>query len=289
MSSKQAAVNRILTFSCVDGPGNRLVIFFQGCNFQCQACHNPYTMSLCNHCGECIKVCPEAALSLGEDGKVQWHQELCSECDKCLDVCPESASPMTSSYSVADLIKTIQENQPFISGITLSGGEPTVQLPFILEFLTRLRADPELHQLNVLLDTNGTLGADGWNRLLPYIDGVMLDLKAWHADRHECLTGEGNSKVKNSIQLLAAANKLSEVRLLVIPNQTDYQQHLEILCQTLRALPGETTIRINAFHHHGVKGTAKTWSNATQDEVESFAQQLQTGGINNLVLPAVYL
>ena len=41
MSERQAIVSRILKFSCVDGPGNRLVLFLQGCNFNCINCHNP--------------------------------------------------------------------------------------------------------------------------------------------------------------------------------------------------------------------------------------------------------
>ncbi len=196
---------------------------------------------------------------------------------------------MTTSYRAADLIEVVRENRPFISGITLSGGEATVQLPFLVDFLTQLRADPQLNQINCLLDTNGSLGREGWNRLLPYIDGVLLDLKSWHSDRHKMLTGASNSKVKKSLEMLAATDKLAEVRLLLIPEQTDFEEYLDVLCETLRDLPGDTTIKINAFHHHGVKGNAKTWPNATRSQVESFAQQLQRGGVNNLVLPSVYL
>jgi len=228
-------------------------------------------------------------LSLDDNGKVQWNSGLCAQCDKCLDICPISASPKTSSYGVADLVEIIRENQPFISGVTLSGGEATAQLPFIIDLLTTLRADSELKKLNCLLDTNGSLGRQGWDKLLPNIDGVMLDLKAWHSVCHKMLTGADNSKVKLSLSLLAAANKLLEVRLLVIPDQTDYLDNLNALCRMLRELPGETTVRINAFHHHGVRGNAKSWLNATRLQVETFAQQLEDAGINNLVLPSVYL
>jgi pyruvate formate lyase activating enzyme len=196
---------------------------------------------------------------------------------------------MTTSYSAADLIDIIRENQPFISGITLSGGEATVQLPFIIDFLAMLRADPELSSVNCLLDTNGSLGIEGWNSLLPYLDGVMLDLKSWHSDRHKILTGASNDKVKRSLKLLAAAKKLVEVRLLVIPDQSDYDEYLEAICAVLGNLPAETTVRINAFHHHGVRGVAREWPNASCEEIEGFAQQLRQEGINNLVLPPVYL
>ncbi|MCI7575162.1 MAG: 4Fe-4S cluster-binding domain-containing protein, partial [Clostridiales bacterium] len=46
-----ATVNRIIPFSCVDGPGNRTAVFLQGCNFDCKYCHNPETIASCVHCG----------------------------------------------------------------------------------------------------------------------------------------------------------------------------------------------------------------------------------------------
>ena len=42
-----ALVNKIIPFSCIDGPGNRTAIFFQGCNLKCTYCHNPETINKC--------------------------------------------------------------------------------------------------------------------------------------------------------------------------------------------------------------------------------------------------
>ena len=243
----------------------------------------------CNHCGDCATGCPGGALNLDAEGRIRWQSDLCTQCDKCLDICPISASPKTASYTTAELLEIIRENQRFISGITLSGGEATVQLPFIVELLKTIKADPELGQLNCLLDSNGSLGESDWNLLLPHIDGVMLDLKAWNENRHRMLTGAGNNEVKKSMELLAAANKLAEVRLLVIPDQTDFEDHLDALSRLLRELPVEPVIRINAFQHHGVTGDAGNWPGATRSQVESFVSQLQDAGVGKLVLPSVYL
>ena len=59
-----ALVNKIIPFSCIDGPGNRTSIFFQGCNFKCSYCHNPETINKCVNCGKCVAVCPVNALEI---------------------------------------------------------------------------------------------------------------------------------------------------------------------------------------------------------------------------------
>ena len=62
-----ALVNKIIPFSCIDGPGNRTSIFFQGCNFKCSYCHNPETINKCVNCGKCVAVCPVNALEIKDN------------------------------------------------------------------------------------------------------------------------------------------------------------------------------------------------------------------------------
>jgi YjjW family glycine radical enzyme activase len=124
-----AIINKIIPFSAVDGPGNRTVIFFQGCNFNCQYCHNPETIGHCIKCGLCINKCPVQALSF-KDNQIIWNKEICINCDQCFKNCHQSSSPKVNKFTVSDVLKIIDRYRPFLSGITVSGGECTLQASF---------------------------------------------------------------------------------------------------------------------------------------------------------------
>ena len=288
MSNRCATLNKLIPFSCVDGPGNRQVLFLQGCNLRCLNCHNPYTMALCDDCGDCVTTCPHGALFLIND-KVVWDNIACQQCDTCLQTCTKNASPMTKQLSVDNMIKSLIKNVAFLNGITISGGEATMQLPFIIDLFKAIKQSSVLSHLTCFIDSNGYLSTTGWNKVLPDTDGVMIDLKAWSGECALKLTGRDNQKVFESIEQLNQAEKLYELRLLFIPHQTDYLENIDALAEFLCQLSSSTRIKINAFQNHGVTNEAADWPAATQVEIESFAQLLRDRGVKNLHLPNVYL
>lgn len=290
--ARTAKVSKLLTFSCVDGPGNRFVIFLQGCNYNCISCHNPHTINHCDHCAKCVPHCPSEALSIDKQSATQqvvWDAEKCSQCDKCIDLCPSQASPKITEYSVAELIELITQHAPFLGGITVTGGEATLQLPFIIELFKQIKADQKLAHLSCFIDSNGSLSEKGWDNILPYLDGAMIDIKAWQNDTHLWLVGRDNHKVFKSVNLLAQHNKLHEIRLLYIPGKTDLFSEIDSLAEYLNRLAPDIAIRLNAFQHHGVVGEALNWSKCTEEQMGQFQYKLKQKIRQPLLMPDLYV
>ncbi|MGB6127761.1 MAG: YjjW family glycine radical enzyme activase [Psychrilyobacter sp.] len=215
---KKAKINKIIKFSNVDGPGNRMSIFFQGCNYNCLYCHNPETINKCNSCGICIDSCPVGALTM-VDSKVCWDKKLCVECDRCTEVCMINSSPKTIDYSVEELLEEIKKVSGFIRGITVSGGEATLSYKFI----TKLFKEVKKLGLTTFVDTNGSLDMSEniYSEFIQATDKFMVDMKVWDEKAHNNLTGIDNFIVKKNIEFLGDLGKLYEVRTVVVPKLLD--------------------------------------------------------------------
>lgn len=212
----KAPVNRIIPFSNVDGPSNRMAIFFQGCQFNCRFCHNPETINMCINCGECVKTCPVKALSIEED-KVVWNKSICVNCDTCIKTCKNNSSPKVTWMTTDELMKEIERVRPYIEGITLSGGECTIRKDFIIELFPKVKA----LGLTTLLDSNGSLDFEENKEILEYCDGVMLDVKAADKEFSDWLIRYPNEVILKNLKYLLSIDKLYEVRTIIFPERDD--------------------------------------------------------------------
>ncbi len=243
----EALVNKIIEFSNVDGPGNRLSIFFQGCPFNCLYCHNPETINRCISCGDCLKVCPTNSLKI-IDGKMTYNSLTCVNCDKCIIACAHNSSPKVTNYEVSQLIEIIKDNKLFIRGITVSGGE-CMEYP---EFLLELFKEAKKLGLSCLIDSNGAYDFSKHQELVMLSDGVMLDVKAGDSKFHQLLTGCDNQTVFNNLKYLLEVNRLFEVRTVLLPNFD--QENLITIKKVVKVINDHCQYKLIKYRGYGVRG-----------------------------------
>lgn len=282
MTERRAVVNKIIPFSSVDGPGNRTAVFLQGCNFSCQYCHNPETIGRCTQCGQCVRVCPAGALTQDE-GRIVYHKEKCTGCDTCLHICPHLSSPKTREMSVAEVVAAVKRNMPFIRGVTLSGGECTCQKEFVYELLLELQKEG----LSCYLDSNGSLDFAQETELLAVTDQVMLDVKAFDSTEHQSITGTDNETVKKNLAFLAKANKLFEVRTVIVPGLFDARQTLREVAGLVLPYAQRYDIRYKliAYRSMGVREPYRSrFCSPEPETMEALKVMLQEMGWRNIVI-----
>jgi pyruvate formate lyase activating enzyme len=270
-------VTDTIEFSPVDGPGNRFVVFLQGCSFDCVACHNPYTIQPCIDCGACVPACPSGALTF-DLGRMHWDEGLCTGGDACIEACPHDSTPKARTRTVADLLGRIRLAAPFLSGVTVSGGEATQQPGFVAELFAALRQDPATAGLTCFIDSNGDTSPQVWERLLPVTDGVMVDLKCLDPDIHHRMTGQPNDAVLASIRLLAAAGRLHEVRLLMLPGINDADALVAATGRWLAEVDPRMRIKVIGFRHHGVRPGPLPLVEPTAEQRHHYADVLSAYG-----------
>jgi pyruvate formate lyase activating enzyme len=239
MSSTPVRLADVVPFSWVDGPGNRFVVFTQGCPFDCLACHNPGTIA-----------------PLG---------------------------PQTRHTTVAALLTEIRLAEPYLEGVTVSGGEATAQWRFVRDLFTAIRSDRVLGRLTTYVDTNGHALPRVWDALLPVTDGFMVDLKALDPHVHRLLTGRGNQLVLDSIRHLHDHDRLAEVRLLLVPGFNDSDDQLARTGAWLAALDPRTRVVVIGFRRHGVRAAFADVPEAGAGLLERARQILAAAGLGQIV------
>jgi pyruvate formate lyase activating enzyme len=101
---------------------------------------------------------------------------------------------------------------------------------------------------------------------------------------HEILTGSLNDLTLASITQLAAARKLHEVRLLLVPGQNDSADQLAATARWLLGVDPGMRIKVIGFREHGVRATARAWPEADDATREGWRDALTRAGVRDLVL-----
>ncbi|MCL4516779.1 MAG: radical SAM protein [Firmicutes bacterium] len=187
-------------------------------------------------------------------------------------------SPESRELTAAEVLSALKPARPFISGITVSGGEPTLQADFLEELLAGARA----LGVHTLIDSNGSAPTAVWERLLPVAGGVALDLKAIDPALHRRLTGHALEPVLDSIRFAASKGKLAEVRHLVIPGFTDALSRLQQLAAWLASVAPDAPLALLAFRHHGVRGELASHPSPAPQQMAALVDAARAAGVKKV-------
>jgi len=256
-------IESIERFCINDGPGIRSRVFFMGCPLRCKWCSNPETWELkpgifidnelCNGCEKCIGVCREGAIELvGE--KYFINENKCNLCKKCLDVCgPKAIKIIGKDYEVDEVVKELLKDKIFYDtscgGVTITGGEPTTQVEFLMELCIKLKEN----NVHIALDSCGYFDFDNLYPVLDYIDLILFDIKLLNENLHRKFTGVSNKKIiKNLFEL----DKLSfpvHLRLPFIKKVNDSQEEINGKINLISNLKNVKRVDIIPYHNLGSK------------------------------------
>lgn len=272
-------VNRIIPFSSVDGPGNRTAIFLQSCNFNCSYCHNPETINVCNSCGECLSACHYGALRF-KNLHVVWDKTACTRCDECIKICKRNSSPKEECMTVCEVVKEVEKNKSFISGITVSGGECTLQS----EFLTQLFREVKKMGLTCFVDTNGSVPLWEHKELVDVMDMAMVDIKSYNNEEHKGLTGMENTTVLENVKYLAKLNKIYEIRTVIVPEVLDNYNNVDNISKFIVSLNPDIRYKLIKYRQIGVRRD-KINSYTPNDEImKKLSCIAEQNGCKNVVI-----
>ncbi|MGQ9611156.1 MAG: glycyl-radical enzyme activating protein [bacterium] len=251
----------IKRFAVHDGPGIRTTVFFKGCPLRCLWCHNPESMKIqrqivffenkCIGCGECFKRCPNSAIEATPEGR-KYYREKCTLCGTCVEHCYAEATVMQGKIaSVEEVIEEVKKDMPFYKnsggGITLSGGEPTMQPEFCIAVLQ----ESKKAGMHTALDTSGYVKFDILKEILKYVDLVLYDLKVIDPQKHKEYTGVTNEIIISNLKEIDKMNIPVEIRIPTIPGYNDFEDNLLATCELINGLQNVERIKMLPYHRLG--------------------------------------
>ena len=284
----------IKRFAVHDGDGIRTTVFFKGCPLKCVWCHNPEGISLqaqlayfahkCIHCGECVSACPTSAHAM-EEGMHVFYRERCIACGNCAAACLGDALAFYGKeYTVEELLPLLLKDKDFYQnsggGVTLSGGECLLQADFCEALLKALKAQG----IHTAVDTCGMVPKSALEKVLPYADVFLYDVKALSADTHIRCTGQSNAQILENLAYLDKCGAKVEIRIPLVPDFNE--RELEGVGVFLSGLKNVTKVRLLSYHNlagskYEALGMKNTLPNRvpTQNETTMYENTLKKSGL----------
>ena len=138
-------------------------------------------------------------------------------------------------------------------GITVSGGEPLLQIDFLTELFRKAKANG----IHTTLDTSGNPFTreepffSKFNELMKYTDLVMLDIKHIDDEQHKILTGCTNKNILDLARYLSDIKKPVWIRHVLVSERSDYDEYLIKLDEFIQSLDNVQKVEVLPYHTLG--------------------------------------
>ena len=273
-----------------DGDGLRTTVFFKGCPLKCIWCHNPESIGRqkqiaffeekCIGCGSCKAVCPSGAVN----GTVDPSK--CDLCLECVKICPTGALTLFGEeYEVDDLADILMQDALFFKnsggGVTLSGGECLFQPDFAVALAKTLKEK----DISVYVDTCGFVGREVLDRIIPYTDKFLYDIKAIDGEIHKKCTGRDNAVILQNLEYLLDKGCAVEIRYPLVVGYNDGE--CEKIGRWLKEKNATCKVKVLQYHpfassRYKALGMENTLPNTRTElkDVASAVETLKSLGIN---------
>ncbi|MDO9546799.1 MAG: glycyl-radical enzyme activating protein [Pelolinea sp.] len=257
-------ISNIERYTLHDGPGIRTTVFLKGCPLSCLWCSNPemqvgypqlaYFEERCNGCLRCIEKCPQNAISIKQNClQVEVDFVKCNHCGECVDTCNMDALVMIGKrVSVEEIMNTVTRDKVFYQhsngGVTISGGEPLWQSDFSGEILRRCKEN----QIHTAIQSCGYGTKEQIDRIIPFLDLAIIDLKHYDSSAHHKLTGKGNEDIIENIKYIDNNKIPIVIQIPLIPGFNDSEETLKNIFNFTGNLKNALGVSLLQYHTMGV-------------------------------------
>lgn len=261
LRSISGRIFEVQRFSIHDGPGIRTTVFMKGCPLNCAWCHNPegigaemhlsFLPDRCIGCGYCFRTCAQHAHAMRDDKHV-LNREVCKVCGRCTEECYSGALELVGrDATVGEILDEVIRDKPFYDtsggGMTISGGEPTMQIKFAAALLSEARREG----LRCAVETCGYCDYSLLERLRPYVDLWLYDWKESNSERHKEFTGVPNERIRDNLRKLDEAGEVTRLRCPIIPGCNTRRDHLEGIAAIWKESRHMEGVELMPYHRLG--------------------------------------
>ena len=272
-----------------DGPGLRTTVFLKGCPLRCKWCHNPETQHIkkeayyrpnkCIGCLQCVAVCPRGC-HREENGGHGFDPGLCMNCMACTQVCPGGAlEAVSKTMTLEEVLEAVRADKVFYrnrGGLTVSGGEPTLQKEALLALLEAAKAE----NIHTCLETCGFFPESLVEPLAKRVDLFLFDVKDTDPARHAENTQADLGRILKNLRSLDALGAETVMRCLLIPEVNLNEDHALALAELFQSLRHCRYVELLAYHPYGLSKSQQLgredaqFRQPEQQELEGFAAVL---------------